>query len=147
SPLKPMRDAALTELTEMLNRRDFDITPTFNLPRLEFARMPGIGSYATDDRHSIRVRGKAIASALQEKVPHATLAIELRAEPRLDIVAVPKVVLTQFTDEAGRLHDIQTAKMLPEAAAQLPSADFLAAFIGEVQYGGLLHLRMIRTPD
>jgi hypothetical protein len=143
SKLKPMRGAALAELTQMLTRRDFDIEPRFHARRLEFAKGPPAVAYSSDERHSIRVRVRAIETTMHEKTPHVTVAVELRAEPRLDIVAMPHVEIRKIVAESGKPRTVRATPMLPEAAAQLPSAEFLSLFIGEVQYGGLLHLRMI----
>ena len=145
--LKPPQETTVEELRTLLDRRDFDIAPHFSTPRVEFAPAVGSTGFATDDRHSIRVRVKAMESLVVGKTPHMVFAVEMRAEPRLDIVAMPKVELTKIVDATGRARDIQAVKLLPEAFAMGESADFLAGFIGEIQYGGLLHLRMVPLPD
>jgi hypothetical protein len=76
------------------------------------------------------------------KQSHAVFAIELRAEPRLEIVTIPKGEITKVVDEQGETTTVRSAKLFPDVSRPA-DANFLAAYTGEIQYGGLLQLKAI----
>jgi hypothetical protein len=119
----------------------------FRSGRIEFADAPPSNSYATDDRHSIRVKAclRHIDRDYEKNVPWAIFAVELRPESRLDIISIPTVEITKIVDTRGKDIAIDMARIVPDAAR--PEIDlFLRSHAGEIQFGGLLHLKAIRWP-
>jgi hypothetical protein len=142
--LKRMDGADVQQLMKMLDRHDFEIRPKFTTPRIEFASKPRADAYAEDDRASVRVRVKwrSLDKSVDAKQAHAVFAVEVRPEPRLEIVALPRVEITKIVDADGNEKAVQAAKLFP-APGEPQDALFLAAYVGEIQYGGLLHLKAI----
>jgi hypothetical protein len=142
--LKPMDDAGIEQLLKMLSRHDFEIRPKFTTPRIEFASKPTGDAYAEDDRTSVRVRVKwrSLDKSVDAKQQHAIFAVEVRPEARLEIAALPRVEITKIVDADGQEKIVQAAAMFPPLSAGEAQA-FLAAYVGEIQFGGLLHLKAI----
>jgi hypothetical protein len=147
--LMSMRDGVDEQIKLLLRRDEFDTQGKFALPRIDFTSSPALERYAVDDRHSVRVRVRWLMMdhKLVKAVPHAVFVVEVRPEPRLEIAATPRVELTRLIDDAGKETAIEVARILP-AYLNGSEAGYLSAFAGEVQYGGLLHLKAIpwRTP-
>ena len=57
----------------------------------------------SDDGRSVRVRVKwhDVDRTLDAKVAHAVFAVEVRAEPRLEIMKAPRVEITKIVDAMG----------------------------------------------
>ena len=72
-------------------------TLRFGTPPIAFDAGP-VAAYAEDDRSSVRVRVKW--HALEKSA--AVFAVELRPEPRLEIVTVPRVEITKIVDADGK---------------------------------------------
>jgi hypothetical protein len=143
--LKDANHASLEHLTKLLAERDQDVGHGFSVPPLSLIDRPAQETFAADERHSVRVRVKwlAVEPAAADAAPRAIFAVEMRPEPRLDIVAMPKVDITKIVDDKGRERRVTADRLLPEALAHTEHANFLSAYLGETQFGGLLHLRAI----
>lgn len=118
----------------------------FGPPQLAFAAEP-VAAYAEDDRSSVRVRVKwhALDKALAGAGPSAIFAVEVRPEPRLEIVTVPRVEITKIVDADGKERPVQGVQMFaPQADPR--DALLMSVFSGEIQFGGLLHLKAIAWP-
>jgi hypothetical protein len=112
-------------------------TLRFGTPPIAFDAGP-VAAYAEDDRSSVRVRVKWHA---QEKSA-AVFAVELRPEPRLEIVTVPRVEITKFVGADGKERPLQAEQWFaPQADPR--DALLLSVFSGEIQFGGLLHQKAI----
>lgn len=131
-----------------LTQNEFDIRPKFTMPAIEFAPLSQGGAYAEDDRASVRVRVRwhSHDKSLDSMTPHAVFAVEVRAEPRLEIVALPVVEIGKIVDADGREKAVRAAQLFPPRSDPRDTA-FLAAYIGEIQFGGLLHLKAIAWPE
>ena len=142
--LKRVDADAVRQLMEMLGRHDFEIRPKFLMPPIGFAANPAPGAYAEDDRSSVRVRVRwlSLDKSLDGKTPHAVFVVEVRPEPRLEITALPAVQIDKIIDADGKETTVEAAKLYP-APSDPREAAFLAAYLGEIQYGGLLHLKAI----
>jgi hypothetical protein len=145
--LKRMSEDDVSQLMTMLSRNGISRSYPFGNTRVEFAATPPFGSYAIDDRHSVRVRLKwqSMDRSTAEKMPHAIFAVDVRAEPRLEIVTIPRVEITKIVDDQGRARTVRSAKMFFDTP-WTDDATFLAAYAGEIQYGGLLHIKAIPWP-
>ena len=121
-----------------------DIRRPFASPPVNFATAPSRDGYAVDVRHSVRVRLKwhALDDVLDLKTPHAVFAVEVRAEPRLEIMIGPRAEITKIVDDQAQSRTVRTTKLYPDASRQA-DASFLAAYTGEIQYGGLLQFKAI----
>ena len=106
------------------------------------AAAPGL--YASDDRHAVRVRVKWHGMTLlgDDKSPHAVFAVEVRPEPRLGRLVGPSVEITKIVDDAGKDRTVQPAKLYPPLERP-DDVRYLAAYAGEFQHAGLLHLKGI----
>ena len=146
--LKRMRENDVQQLFGMLNRERIEINSIYTAPRLEFAAAPPFDPYAVDDRHSVRVRLKwhSMDWPADETMSYGVFAIEVRAEPRLEeITTIPRVEITKIVDDQGITRILQSAKLFP-ATPRPADAGFLAAYVGEIQYGGLLQLKSVAWP-
>ena len=142
--LKKLRAEEVQELMATLTRLELDVRPRVVAPRIEFMIAPQTAKYSVDDSRSVRVRVKW--HSLDEKAAQAVFAVEVRAEPRLEVVSVPLTEITKVVDDQGRTKVVQPVRSFPEAASG-PDAQFLAAYAGEIQYGGLLQLKSIAWPE
>ncbi len=160
------RDAALLEesdyalaaarLKTMVSQREQERIPImyaraghggpFTAPRLVFAAA-AVPVWTEDVRHSVRVRVRWLMTdrSLDAKIPHAIFAVEVRPEPRLEIPTLPIVEITKIVDPDGRETWVRTAPLLrgTPAPEHIP---YLLAHVGEIQFGGLLHLKAIPWP-
>jgi hypothetical protein len=145
--LKRMSEGDVTQLTTMLDRNGVGRRYPFWTPRMEFAASAPAECYSVDDRHSVRVRVKwhGLDKSVDEKMLHGVFAIEVRAEPRLEIVTIPRAEITKIVDEQGQARSVQAAKLFPRTP-RTDDAAFLAAYCGEIQYGGLLQLKALPWP-
>jgi len=141
-----MRDGVDEQAKFLLTRSEFD-NSKFDSPRIELSAQADNLRYVVDDRHSVRVRVRWLMTdhKIDKSMAHAVFAFELRGEPRLEINGAPRVELTKIVDDMGNEKAVQTARMLPELISPA-DANILSAFAGEVQYGGLLHLKAIPWP-
>lgn len=142
--LMPMRSPIDEQIKFLLTRSEFDLNAKFNTPRIELSPATGSKQYAVDDRQSVRVRVRWLMTdhQIDKAMPHAVFAFEVRGEPRLEISGAPRIELTKIVDEMGVEKAVQAARILPDL---MPPSDasILSGFAGEVQYGGLLHLKAI----
>lgn len=142
--LSPIRSEA--EQRGMLNLADgvYRIGPNAAMSRIELVAAPPSTKYVVDDRKSIRVRvrGMGMNHTIDTKTPHAVFAFEVRPEPRIEFAVPPRVELTKIVDATGKEQKVETARMV--LASALPEqVPFLLAYAGEIQFGGLLHLKAI----
>jgi hypothetical protein len=145
--LKRITEADRETLFRALGGSQVEVFPFIGLP-IGFAAQPDLRPYAADDRHSVRVRARwhGVDKSIDGKTPHAVFAFELRAEPRLEIATLPSVEITKIVDERGDSRAVRTLRVMPEGV-QAKDATFLAAYAGEIQFTGLLHLKAIPWPD
>jgi hypothetical protein len=146
--LKRVRPSEVEELKAMVQSRELHYRATYQMPTIEFASEAASAGYAVDDRHSVRVRlrWESVDRLEKEKAPHAVFALEVRPEPRLALAALPRAEITKIVDAEGREHTVKAAPIFPVAF----SADeevYLAAFVGEIQYNGLLQRKSIPWPE
>jgi hypothetical protein len=97
-----------------------------------------VAAYAEDDRSSVRVRVKW--HALERSA--AVFAVELRPEPRLEIVTVPRVEITKIVEADGKERNAQSIQWFT-AQADPRDALLMSVFSGEIQFSGLLHQKAI----
>lgn len=107
------------------------------MPQLRLSTTAVGRRYAVDDRHSVRVRVRW-NDVFDVNTP--VLAVEVRPEPRLELVSAPHVELTRLVDAEGRDQPITLVPLIPGGLAPRDRA-FLSAYVGEVQFSGLLHLK------
>jgi hypothetical protein len=146
--LKRMGENDVQQLFGMLNRERIEINSIYAAPRMEFAAAPPFDPYVVDDRHSVRVRLKwhSMYWPADETMSYGVFAIEVRAEPRLEeITTIPRVEITKIVDDQRITRIVQSAKLFP-ATPRPADAGFLAAYVGEIQYGGLLQFKSVAWP-
>jgi hypothetical protein len=148
--LRRLASAEEQQRVMLVGNRDYRMRPRFG--RIEFDIMPDVQrvkmAYSADVRHSVRVRGRWLTTdrSIDAGETHAIFAFEVRPEPRLEIAAIPSVELTKIIDVQGQERPAQAASMLAAFAAP-QDVPYLHAYAGEVQFGGLLHLKAIPWPD
>lgn len=142
--LKRLSEDDQQSLLSVFNRNELTAPRYFGPARIVFAAVPTINSFSVDDRYSVRVRVKwqALDRSIDAKTPHAVFAVEVRAEPRLAITSLPTVEITKMVDDLGWVREVQPVRLFP-ATTSGQGASLLAAYAGEIQYGGLLHLKAI----
>jgi hypothetical protein len=145
--LKRLSKDDATQLTTMFDRNGIGRRYPFWTPRMEFPAAAPADRYSVDDRHSVRVRVKwhGLDKSVEEKMLHGVFAVDVRAEPRLEIVTIPRAEITKIVDDQGQARSVQSIKLFPNTP-RTEDADFLAAYVGEIQYGGLLQLKAIPWP-
>ncbi len=145
--LKRVRPDEVETLKAMVEQRDLFYRPTFQMPTIEFAVSAAASGYVVDDRHSVRVRlrWESVDRLDQEQVPHAVFALEVRPEPRLQLAALPRAEITKIVDADGGEHAVKASSIFP-AAYSSDEEVYLAAFVGEIQYNGLLQRKSIPWP-
>jgi hypothetical protein len=141
--LRRLRDEDLRAVARTLDSMELGLRSRF-APLLNFAKAPSADPFSYDDGRSIRVRVKwhSLDNTIDEKKPHAVFAVEVRTEPRLEILKPLRVEVTKLVDAMGVSRAVEPAKLYEEPG-RTEDALFLAAYSGEVQYGGLLHLKPV----
>jgi hypothetical protein len=141
--LRRLSEDDLRSLSRTLDMMERNARSRF-VPQLGFANEPVKVRYSLDDSRSVRVRVKwhELDRALDAKTAHAIFAVEVRAEPRLEIVKPPWIEITKIVDARNMARPVKLAKLYPEAARTDATLDY-AAFAGEIQHGGLLQLKPV----
>lgn len=141
--LKRLHADDFEQLKPALARGRLDLRPLISLPPIAFAAAHN--ACAEDVSHSVRVRIQwhSLGAFMEEKQTHAMFAVEVRPEPRLEITTLPRTEITKIVDAEGNARPVQASKLFPETYS-LDNQIFLSAYVGEIQYGGLLHLKSIR---
>jgi hypothetical protein len=137
-------DAANMRFIKMNAERDTLIGRALRIeiPPITFSAGPA--AYAEDDRSSVRVRVKwhGLEKSPGSTESKAIFAVEVRPEPRLEIVSVPRVEIMKIADAEGKMCPVQAVQWF-EPQADPRDALLLSIFSGEIQFGGLLHQKAI----
>jgi hypothetical protein len=141
--LRRLHEADLKSISAAQSIAEMDLRPRFGA-NISFAGAPSPDLYSVDDLRSVRVRVRwhELNRMLDDKIPHAVFAVEIRAEPRLEIVKLPRVEILKVVNEKGEPRPVKSPRLIPETS-RAEDALFLSAYAGEIQFGGLLQLKAI----
>src|ERR1043165_1832087 len=142
--LAQLHPGDLGVLRELLERWDlprYRDSFLFDPPRFDFATDHKPSRFAVDDRRKIRVRarGVAVQPLFGDKNLHATFAFELRPQPSLQLIGMPRVEILKMLDSQCETLPVLHVTILPAFLRTSTRVDFLNAYLGEVQCGGLWH--------
>ncbi|MSQ94381.1 MAG: hypothetical protein EXR98_07475 [Gemmataceae bacterium] len=142
--VKPIGEEESQQLRGKLERAEITIPAVPWAPQLNFNATPSHDAYSVDDRNSIRVRVRwhSLDEFGDPSAPHGIFAVEVRAEPRLELAAIAKVEITKVVDDEGRERSVTSNRLYPTPGS-VQVANLLAAYVGEIQYGGLVQLKAI----